>query len=375
VQLANTCNTLYHTQTATVASAAVAAAAVTAAAAAAAAAMALPKAGTDTVITLWRCLAGLSSFALILRRKRKRNRRGLLARGTVTKDYLTFRRLYLVPYLFATAADWLKGPYIYMLYSTHYGYSQERVTLLFTTGYAAGACFGLFIGGLADKYGRRRACLAYGALQIAANVLACSGPHVVPLFLGRIASGMATATLSTAFEAWMLGEHSVRGYGKELLASTFAAATLANSCVAVASGLLGEYYAQSYGPKAAFFLSALCSLLCIGFCLVNFTENHGHAAASMRPNLAEPLKLILTSPKLAALGLLQTLFECSMYLFVLEWSPTLESSAGESLPHGLVFANFMLCVMVGSSLFSWFAEKYSVGRHNKRLPKVTFHSY
>ena len=86
-----------------------------------------------------------------------------------------------------------------------------------------------------------------------------------------MAAGMATATLATAFEAWLLGEHSVRGYSKELLASTFAAATLANSCVAVAAGIVGQRYTRLYGAKAASVISGLCSLISVCFCFKNFS--------------------------------------------------------------------------------------------------------
>ena len=159
-------------------------------------AAAVEDAAAGVNITLWRCLAGLSSVALMLRRRRNRSRsRKQQGGGTPSngkgqsKAYLAFRRMYLVPYLFATAADWLKGPFIYTLYEKTYGYEQEQITLLFTTGYAAGAVTGLIAGAMADKYGRRRACMAYGFLQIMANLMACCGPSIYPLFLGRVASG------------------------------------------------------------------------------------------------------------------------------------------------------------------------------------------
>ena len=49
--------------------------------------------------------------------------------------------------------------------------------------------------------------------------------------------------------------------------------------------------------------------------------------------------------KIALLGAMQSLFEGSMYTFVFLWTPAL-SPAGEHLPHGMIFA----CFMVSSSL-------------------------
>ncbi len=55
--------------------------------------------------------------------------------------------------------------------------------------------------------------------------------------------------------------------------------------------------------------------------------------------------------KIALLGAIQSLFEGSMYTFVFLWTPAL-SPNGENIPHGFVFATFMLSSMLGSSLAS-----------------------
>ena len=45
--------------------------------------------------------------------------------------------------------------------------------------------------------------------------------------------------------------------------------------------------------------------------------------------------------KIALLGAMQSLFEGSMYTFVFLWTPAL-SPHGEHLPHGMIFACFMV---------------------------------
>jgi hypothetical protein len=55
--------------------------------------------------------------------------------------------------------------------------------------------------------------------------------------------------------------------------------------------------------------------------------------------------------KIALLGAIQSLFEGSMYTFVFLWTPAL-SPNGQNIPHGFVFATFMLSSMLGSSLAS-----------------------
>ena len=41
-----------------------------------------------------------------------------------------------------------------------------------------------------------------------------------------------------------------------------------------------------------------------------------------------------------------------MYTFVLEWTPALSRAAGDvGIPHGYIFAAFMVATMIGSSVF------------------------
>lgn len=61
--------------------------------------------------------------------------------------------------------------------------------------------------------------------------------------------------------------------------------------------------------------------------------------------------LCVSDEKIALLGAIQSLFEGSMYTFVFLWTPAL-SPNDEEIPHGFIFATFMLSSMLGSSLAS-----------------------
>lgn len=58
------------------------------------------------------------------------------------------------------------------------------------------------------------------------------------------------------------------------------------------------------------------------------------------------------------LGLIQSLFEGSMYIFVSQWPPAMAVAVkraygnGASVPFGSVFSCFMACCMIGSSIFA-----------------------
>ena len=69
--------------------------------------------------------------------------------------------------------------------------------------------------------------------------------------------------------------------------------------------------------------------------------------------------LSASDEKIALLGAIQSLFEGSMYTFVFLWTPAL-SPNDEEIPHGFIFATFMLASMLGSSLASRLMSRSSL---------------
>lgn len=196
------------------------------------------------------------------------------------------------------------------------------------------------------------------------------------LLLGRVLGGVATSLLFTAFESWLVSEHNRRGFDGAWLAGTFSKAVfLGNGLVAILAGLLANTLVTGagLGPTAPFDAAAVC--LCVGAAIIGptWSENYGASKASPEPALeaGEPpaaaprgfaafvaglaaqfrhaWAAIRGDPKVGLLGAMQSLFEASMYSFVFLWTPAL-SPEGEDLPHGMIFATFMLSSMLGSSV-------------------------
>ncbi|KAF4682457.1 Serine/threonine-protein kinase plk1, partial [Perkinsus olseni] len=141
-------------------------------------------------------------------------------------------------------ADWLQGPFVYALYRS-YGYSIEDIGSLFIVGFLTSGVFGMFVGGLADSFGRKKACLMYCILYALACVLYHSR-HFYVLLLGRFLGGVSTSLLFSVFEAWMLEEHAARGFDAKSLNDTFAKATLGNGTAAIVAGVLSHFAAVKY---------------------------------------------------------------------------------------------------------------------------------
>ncbi|XP_070557727.1 molybdate-anion transporter-like isoform X2 [Ptychodera flava] len=282
-------------------------------------------------------------------------------------SFRKFQATYLLVYLLATAGDWLQGPHVYVLYQS-YGMTTHQIEILFVAGFGASMIFGTVIGSFADRYGRRANCILYGIMY----GLACITKHFPNfhiLMIGRLLGGTATSILFSAFESWLVYEHNARGFSSDLLSTVFSHATLGNSLAAIAAGLVAQVFADHFGYVAPFDVS-FTVLMIMCFCIVTtWTENYGDVNVSVGTSMKSALKLIKEDRKVLCLGLIQSLFEGAMYTFVLEWTPALtppdtgDSPAGmkvpedeeeihkNSIPHGWIFADFMVAVMIGSAIF------------------------
>uniref|UniRef100_A0A2P2LRM4 Molybdate-anion transporter n=1 Tax=Rhizophora mucronata TaxID=61149 RepID=A0A2P2LRM4_RHIMU len=275
-------------------------------------------------------------------------------RVNTSSPFNAFKNNYLVVYSLMMAGDWLQGPYVYYLYS-QYGYGKGDIGQLFIAGFGSSMLFGTVVGSLADKQGRKRACITYCITYILSCITKHS-PQYKVLMLGRVLGGIATSLLFSAFESWLVAEHFKRGFDPQWLSVTFSKAIfLGNGLVAIMSGLFGNVLVDtlSLGPVAPF--DAAACFLAIGMAIIlsSWSENYGDP--SENKDLLTQFKgaavAIASDEKIALLGAIQSLFEGSMYTFVFLWTPAL-SPKGEEIPHGFIFATFMLASMLGSSVAS-----------------------
>ncbi|XP_077248493.1 uncharacterized protein LOC143888086 [Tasmannia lanceolata] len=265
-----------------------------------------------------------------------------------------FKNNYLVVYSLMMAGDWLQGPYVYFLYS-QYGFSKGEIGRLFIAGFGSSMLFGTIVGSLADKQGRKRACVTYCITYILSCITKHS-PQYKVLMLGRILGGIATSLLFSAFESWLVAEHNKRGFDQQWLSLTFSKAIfLGNGLIAIVSGLFANMLADNlgFGPVAPF--DAAACFLAIGMAIIlsSWSENYGDPSESkdLLTQFRGAAVTIASDEKIALLGAIQSLFEGSMYTFVFLWTPAL-SPNDEDIPHGFIFATFMLASMLGSSIAS-----------------------
>ncbi|KAK3307648.1 major facilitator superfamily domain-containing protein [Chaetomium strumarium] len=289
--------------------------------------------------------------------------------GTVVVESSELARRFQIEffsvYALAVAADWLQGPHIYAIYRYEKNIPERSVAALYASGFIAGAASASFAGGLADRYGRRSACLWY-CVTYAFGCLTMLSDNLAVLFLGRLASGVSTTLLFSVFPAWMVTAYHGRVLqGTELdLSSMFGKMSSLSGIVAIASGILGDALITYTGSRVWPFLAATVCAAGAGFLITTtWEENYGCQSSSF-PTGATPLSggikaslQILANPRVLALGLASSVFEGTMYLVVFFWSAALKSArahagSDEELPFGIIFSSFMCAMVAGSALFA-----------------------
>ncbi len=133
---------------------------------------------------------------------------------------------------------------MYSLFRTEKTLDEATVAALYSSTYVAAAVSALFAGHLTDRFGRRRACLAFCGIHSLAAVSVCFDELPI-LILGRVLGGVALTLLWTAFESWLIAEYNERGFARSglSLTSLFGIMTTSKCITAIFAGgelILGD---------------------------------------------------------------------------------------------------------------------------------------
>lgn len=280
-------------------------------------------------------------------------------------SFVAFKWTYLVVWFIAVAADWLQGPYVYALYAA-YGFPGNQIGQLFVAGFGASMVFGTFVGSLADSWGRKRCCILYCVLYIL-SCITKHWSHFWILIIGRVTGGIATSILFSCFESWMVSEHlQHHGYSSGLLGYMFTMMFFGMYCAAIVAGITAQAVVDAFpmkeiwpgsgihcgGYTGPFDLSILCLIICLFPMTMLWDENYGSSSGgSMTSSLAMAWNSMRSNWRIFSVGVLVSAFEGSMFCFVFNWTPALDSKILPP-PHGLIFALFMMACMCGASASS-----------------------
>ena len=136
------------------------------------------------------------------------------------------------------------------------------VAALFMTGFLAGAVSASFTGTLADRYGRRLACMAFCVIY-SLSCLTLLTDDIAILFIGRMLGGISTTLMYSVFESWMVTEYNKQFPDEpgSTLSGIFSIMTTLNTVVAVVAGVIAEWVTDFTGTEKAPFMTAVACLM------------------------------------------------------------------------------------------------------------------
>ncbi|KZT24851.1 DUF791-domain-containing protein [Neolentinus lepideus HHB14362 ss-1] len=283
--------------------------------------------------------------------------------GATSAAVAALTKQYIIVYAIVMGADWLQGPYVYSLYREQYDFPERIVAVLFVTGFMSAGLAAPLIGAWADKHGRKRMCMAF-CISYTLTCVCILIPYLPILLLGRAMGGVSTSILFSAFESWLISDASSKGIPQADLSSIMGRATLVNGFVATAAGVASNQLVSSTESFASPFVAS-GELLILAWMVIRnlWVENFGAGGGGTAPEsdlfqvkrLGQAWRIVRQDPVLLVLGLTQTCFEGSMYLFVFLWVPSLQESKpllSPPLPLGYIFSCFMISMMLGSLLYT-----------------------
>ncbi|KAJ7278043.1 hypothetical protein C8J57DRAFT_1579878 [Mycena rebaudengoi] len=201
-------------------------------------------------------------------------------------------------------------------------FPERTITVLFVTGFVSAWLFAPLVGVWADQHSRRRRCLVFCAAYAGAGV--CTrGPFLPIPLLSRVLGGASSAGLVET-GAGVLSNQLV-GFSRSSATPFVASGALIVLAWIVIGGTWGGNYDST----------------------INSGDGGGGSGADpfQIARLRTAVRIVREGPRLLVLGLTQTCFEGSMYLFVFLRVPALqELSILGLLPLGSIFSAFMISI-------------------------------
>ncbi|CAF0848880.1 unnamed protein product [Adineta steineri] len=268
--------------------------------------------------------------------------------------------IFLIGNLFVAAANHLPGAYRYAIYQSH-GINRSTIELFYVGYYASTLLIGTFIASLADKFGRRLACIFFAVFYI----LYCLSFHFNLLWVLAIATvpwGIASALDQTVLESWLITEHRALSLDSQSLKRILGNTSVVKILTSIGMAFISQPLVQYFGYTAPFDVAIGILFIMVIFILLTWKENYGNKDTSSRTSFVAATKILRTDFRVVLLGLSSSFFETAVYIHGIQWTPILQSAKSliihDPIPLGYCFAGQVLFRFIGTSAFAKIAKHF-----------------
>ncbi|KAF0992768.1 hypothetical protein HZS_4369 [Henneguya salminicola] len=341
---------------------------------------------------------------LYLYDNKRGNRFSYQKEGTVVSHKL--QNVHFKVYLLALLVEWLQGPYLFRLYADYCLFDEKYIAILYIIGVIVAPLVMPFIPILIEFLSPLGTTLLFTMFSFIALITKLSTSFKIHI-ISRILATISITNMLICIDEW---------YAKEIAKARFVSSDnpekrrttkiwgnlleLSVSGMAIISGIIADCAAHwLYFGFAAPYIFAIVPLFFLvyflirhklsnsttGFtsrtidtldidilvneeCICGTTIYHKRRVGCYLRGIKDTLQSIYIHKRFALLfsSVLQSLIDCTIYVYTLSWTPILEYSIAHStnddfiyLPLGIIFSCFLASIMIGNVMFR-ILSSYSV---------------
>lgn len=248
----------------------------------------------------------------------------------------------------------------------------DKVTRLYVVTIISTTVFGL-LSEIIDFGSRRNKCIVSAIFfTISMLCILFSSGHFDLLMLSRVIYGVASSLLHSAFDAYLVQEHSSLGFPEDWLNQTFSFLTHSMALVSCLSGVFGQTFSTlggTYGPVGL--CCGLFSLMTLYIAIMWKKDLNGpkFLLSGFLSSWSQAMRACRTNKQIFSIVLVSSCSEASITIFTFYWAPwlasvvipTLGSLALETFPFPLIFSTYIASSMVGAYMYQLFIGQ--LGNH------------
>ena len=185
-----------------------------------------------------------------------------------TAEFKKFQNTYLVGYSMMILGELIASASFYHCL-IYLGLSLEQITKLYIVTIVSTTLASVLIE-IVDVGTRKDKCCASALLFAISMFCFFFGGHYEMLMIGRVVYGTASAFLHSAFDSYLIHEHTTLGFPDDWLSQTFSMLTHSMALVSALSGTVGQTFG-SFGK-----------LGCPGVCCIMFLGAAGYISGNLR---------------------------------------------------------------------------------------------
>lgn len=214
------------------------------------------------------------------------------------------------------------------------------------------------------------------------------------LFVGRALSCIGTSLLAILPEAWLATEIEKTGCDPyhRYFDSTILAGYSLDPIIGLIAGQFASVMANVHGPIGPYQIIPTILVCAITFITFYWENDDNEAVIEASNTTTTKKKMMMTSvhdayyiiendTKILFVGCIQCLVDASMYIFIMQWVPTISkaistcygsnTAASNNTPYGLLFCCWMTCCYIGSTLHGLFVTEWSTKWPFFRTERIT----